>query len=129
VSLSQKGNLAGTLSTHPLQVESIVPAAQNVEKVNVTSLCFLCSYVKMDVFWSKQEVMNDCPVHLFIRPLASLSTRYLVTLFTCQLVNLPSFVNFSAVILTLRVPFLSTTCSPCRKKSILAEVCFDARRA
>jgi len=33
VSLSQKGNLAGTLSTHPLQVESIVPAAQNVEKV------------------------------------------------------------------------------------------------
>ena len=38
--------------------------------------------------------MNDCPVHLFIRPLASLSTRYLVTLFACQLVNLPSFVNF-----------------------------------
>ena len=38
--------------------------------------------------------MNDYPVHLFIRPLASLSTRYLVTLFTCQLVNLPSFVNF-----------------------------------
>jgi len=53
VSLSQKGNLAGTLSTHSLQVESIFPAAQNEEKVNVTSLCFLCSDVKMDVFWSK----------------------------------------------------------------------------
>ena len=36
-------------------------------------------------------------------------------------------VNFSAHILTLWVPFLSTTCSPCRKKSILAEVCFDAK--
>ena len=88
MSLSQKGNLAGTLSTHSLQVESIVPAAQNEEKVNVTSLCFLCFYVKMGIFWSKQEVMNDYPVHLFIRPLAILSTRYLVTLSARQFAKL-----------------------------------------
>ena len=49
----KQGNLAEVLSTPSLQVESIFPAAQNGEKVNVTSLCFLCSYVKMDVFWSK----------------------------------------------------------------------------
>ena len=59
MSLSQKGNLADTLSAHPLQVESIVPAAQNEEKVNVTSLCFLCSYVRMGVFMPKHDKTND----------------------------------------------------------------------
>ena len=49
----KQGNLAEVLSTPSLQVESIFPAAQNEEKVNVTSLCFLSSYVKMGVFWSK----------------------------------------------------------------------------
>ena len=38
-----------------------------------------------------------------------------------------SFVYFSARNLTLSVPFLVAKCPPCRKKSILAEVCFDAK--
>ena len=46
----KQGNLAEVLSTPSLQVESIFPMAHNMEKVRTTSLCFLCSYVKMDVF-------------------------------------------------------------------------------
>ena len=61
----------------------------------------------------------------------SLTTRplpnHLVFLLTWHLTNC-SFVHFSAIFLTRRVPFLSTNCSPCRKKSILAEVCFRAKR-
>jgi len=53
-------------------------------------------------------------------PLANLSTP--------QLVHLPNIVSFSVRNLTLWVPFLSTNCSPCRKKSILAKVCFDAKQ-
>ena len=51
----QKGNLAGTLSTHSLQVESIFPAAQNEEKVNVTSLCFLCFMSKWAYFGQNKK--------------------------------------------------------------------------
>ena len=61
----------------------------------------------------------------------SLTTRplpnHLVFLLTWHLTNC-SFVHFSAIFLTRRVPFLSTNCSPCRKNSILAEVCFKAKR-
>jgi len=38
------------------------------------------------------------------------------------------FVHFSAMFLTLKVPFLSTNRSPCRKKTILAKVGFEAKR-
>ena len=48
--------------------------------------------------------------------------------FTCPLVNPSAFVSFSVRDLTLRVAFLSTNCAPCRKKSILAKVCFDAEK-
>ena len=39
-----------------------------------------------------------------------------------------TFVQFSARNLTQKVPFSSTNSPPCRKKSILAEVCLDAKR-
>ena len=39
-----------------------------------------------------------------------------------------TFVQFSARNLTQKVPFSSTNRPPCRKKSILAEVCLDAKR-
>ena len=62
----------------------------------------------------------------------SLTTRplpnHLVFLLTWHLANCP-FVHFSAIFLTRKVPFLSTNCSPCRKNSILAEVCFKAKRS
>lgn len=58
-----KGNLEGVLSIHSLQVESIFPVAHNEEKVKRTSLCFLCFYVKMDVFRSQYEKMN-----VFVKP-------------------------------------------------------------
>ena len=55
----KQGNLVVVLSTPSLQVESIFPAAQNEENVKRTSLCFLCSYVKMDVFRPQYEGIND----------------------------------------------------------------------
>ena len=55
VVMPQKANLAGELSIHALQAESLFPAAYNEEKVKSTSLCFLCSYVNMGVFMSKHE--------------------------------------------------------------------------
>ena len=61
---------------------------------------------------------------LTARPLPN----HLVFLLTWHLANCP-FVHFSAIILTRRVPILSTNCSPCRKNSILAEVCFKAKRS
>ena len=54
----------------------------------------------------------------------NLSTRQLVNLFSHQL----DFVSFLVKFLTLWVPFLSTSRSPSRKKSILARVYFDAKR-
>jgi len=55
----KKGYLVEALSTPSLQVESIFSVADNVEKVKTTSLCFLCSYVKMGAFRSQYEKMND----------------------------------------------------------------------
>ena len=55
----KKGNLVEALSTPSLQVESIFPMAHNMEKVKTTSLCFLCSYVKMGAIRSQYEKMND----------------------------------------------------------------------
>ena len=46
-----------------LQVESIFPVAHNEEKAKSASLCFLCSYVKMDVVMSKDEKIN-----VFVKP-------------------------------------------------------------
>ena len=115
--MPRKGDLAGELSIHALQVESIFPVAYNEEKVKSTSLCFLCSYVNMGVFMSKHEKKT---INSFTYPL--------VFLLTCPLVNSLTTVNFSVRNLTLKVPFLSTNRSPCRKKSILAKVCFDVKR-
>jgi len=42
--------------------------------------------------------------------------------------NAVRFVLFSAENLTQKVPFFSTNRQPCRKKSILAKVGFDAKR-
>ncbi len=53
------GNLVEALSTPALQVESIFTVAHNEVKVKTTSLCFLCSYVKMDALRSQYEKMND----------------------------------------------------------------------
>ena len=55
----KKGNLVEALSTPSLQVESIFTVAHNMEKVKRTSLCFLCSYVKMGAVRSQYEKMND----------------------------------------------------------------------
>ena len=38
-----------------LPVESICPVAHNEEKAKSTSLCFLCSYVRMNVFMLRHE--------------------------------------------------------------------------
>ena len=54
--------------------------------------------------------------------------RRTINSFTCPLVNSSAIVNFSTRNLTLKVAFLSTNCPPCRKKSILAKVCFGAKR-
>ena len=54
-------------------------------------------------------------------------TYPLVFLLTGPFANTPADVNYSVRNLTLRVPFLSTNGPPCRKKSILAKVCFDAK--
>ena len=54
--------------------------------------------------------------------------RRTINSFTCPLVNPSTFVSFSVTNLTLWVPFLFTNRSPCRKKSILAKVCFDAKK-
>ena len=48
-------DLAGDFSTRSLQVEPPFPVTHNEGKVKRTSLCFLCSYVKMDVIMSKHE--------------------------------------------------------------------------
>ena len=52
---ASKSNLLSVLSTHSLQVESIFPVAPNEEEVKRTSLCFLCSYVRMNVFMLRHE--------------------------------------------------------------------------
>ena len=52
----------------------------------------------------------------------------LVFLQTCPPVNSSTVVIFSVRNLTLWVPFLSTYRQPSRKKSILAQVCFGAKR-
>ena len=41
----------------------LTPSTYNEENVKHTSLCFLCSYVKMDVFMSKDEKIN-----VFVKP-------------------------------------------------------------
>jgi len=52
---ASKSNLVSILSIHSLQVESIFPVAHNEEEVKRTSLCFLCSYVRMNVFMLRHE--------------------------------------------------------------------------
>ena len=40
---------------HSLQVENGLSVAHNEEKVKDVSLCFLCSYVRMNVFMLRHE--------------------------------------------------------------------------
>ena len=52
---ASKSNLVSVLSTHSLQVESVFTVVHNEEKVKRSSLCFLCSYVRMNVFMLRHE--------------------------------------------------------------------------
>ena len=60
--------------------------------------------------------------------LAVVSVRVFRTVAHARVYSAIGFVCFSARNLTLWVPFLFTTRPPCRKKSILAKVCFDVKR-
>ena len=73
-------------------------------------------------------LLHACYLSTGQLPNHSSTSQSLVFLLTWHLANYP-FVHFSAIFLTRRVPFLSTNCSPCRKNSILAEVCFRAKRS
>ena len=73
-------------------------------------------------------LLHACYLSTGQLPNHSSTSQSLVFLLTWHIANC-SFVHFSAIFLTRRVPFLSTNCSPCRKKSILAEVCFKAKRS
>ena len=119
--------------------ERLAPSTDDEEKVKRTSLCLLCSYVKKDLFRSTLKLLSEPPTYVLMskRTYLDHNTKcWTITPFIyplvyssiCQLANLPKSVNFSARILTLWVPFLSTNRPPCRKKTILAKVCFDAKR-
>ena len=102
---------------HSLQVENGLSVAHNEEKVTNVSLCFLCSYVKSgrvyantrekNVFSKPIEHCRACSNIVMARKRTFRGTRKeqstcpLVFLLTCQLVNLPYPVNFSARNLTL----------------------------
>ena len=72
-------------------------------------------------------LLHACYLSTRQLPNRSSTSQSLVFLLTWYIASCP-FVHFSAIFLTRRVPFLSTNCSPCRKNSILAEVCFKAKR-
>ena len=101
--------------------------------------CRACSNIVMArkrAFRGKRKERLTRPLaHSSTRQLVSLSTRQPVYLSTRQLANPPTrqlvnsnIVHFSARNSTSKVPFLSTNHPPCRKKSILAKVCFDVKR-
>ena len=119
--------------------ERLAPSTYDEGKVKRTSLCLLCSYVKKDLFRSTLNLLSEPSTYVLVSKRTYLGhntkcwtitpfTYPLVYPSTRQLANLPKPVNFSAKILTLWVPFLSTNRPPRRKKSILARVCFDAKR-
>ena len=119
--------------------ERLAPSTDDEEKVKRTFLCLLCSYVKKDLFRSTLNLLSEPSTYVLVSKRTYLGhntkcwtitpfTYPLVYPSTRQLANLPKPVNFSAKILTLWVPFLSTNRPPRRKKSILARVCFDAKR-
>ena len=107
-------------------------------------LMFLCQHGriyawtwKMNVFVKPNELCRSysnivmARKRTFIGTAKERLTRSLVHLSSCQPVQPVSTLNivtFSASFLTLWVPFLSTNCPLCRKKSILAKVSFDAKR-
>ena len=102
---------------HSLQVENGLSVAHNEEKVKNVSLCFLCSYVKSgrvyantrekNVSVKPNEQWRACSNIVMARKRTfrgarkEQSTRSLVHLSSCSLVNLPQSVNFSARNLTL----------------------------
>ena len=88
-----KGNLAGVFSIHALQAESIFPVAHNEEKVKRISLCFICSYVEMDVSMLRHEKTHFLrnkkrTINSFTYPLVNLPIRPLANWLTCQLLSL-----------------------------------------
>ena len=119
--------------------ERLAPSTYDEEIVKRTFLCLLCSYVKKDLFRSTLKLLSEPPTYVLIskRTYLGHNTKCwtinpfnypLVYPSTRQFVNLPKPVNFSARILTQWAPFLPTNRPPRRKKSILAKVCFDAKR-
>ena len=78
--------------------ERLAPSTYDEEKVKRTFLCFICSYVKMDVFRSQYEKMNvfvkpdeqcrACSNIVMARKRTFRGTRK--ERFTCSQVHLPS---------------------------------------
>ena len=66
-------------------------------------------------------------VNSLTSPLVNFSTRQLVNLSSCQLVLSLTCPLFSKIFNIMSALF-ATNRSPCRKKSILAKVCFDANK-
>jgi len=123
------------------------------EKVKTTPLCFLCPYVRKRMYLCPNtakviiktflktslqwHIMRKKWRHLPYIPYVLMSKwmylcpntiKWTINSFTCPLANPPIIVNFSVRNLTLKAAFLSTNCPPCRKKSILAKVCFGTKR-
>ena len=106
-------------------------------------LMFLCQHGhvcvktwKVNVFVKPNEQCQACSNIVVARKCTFRETRkeqLTRSLVTCLLINLSTYqlasvCQLSERNLTLWVPFLSTNRAPCRKKSILAKVCFDAKR-
>ena len=73
-------------------------------------------------------VSDGCGLHV-LQPLALavVSVRAFRAVAHARVCGIIVFVQFLVENLTLKQPFLFTNRSPCRKKSILAKVCFDAK--
>ena|GEM_PF-957508 len=52
---TSKSNLVKAFQCMLYRVENIFAVAHNEEKVKTTSLCYLCSYVRMGVFMPKHD--------------------------------------------------------------------------
>ena len=123
------------------------------KKIKTTSLCFLCPYVRKRTYlcpntakviiktclktslqWHKMRKKSRLLLYVSYVLMSEWAyscqntIRRTINSFTCPLVNPSTVVNFSARNLTLKVAFLFTNCPSCRKKTILAKVCFDAKR-
>ena len=87
----------------------------------ISSRWFLCFH---DVVFVSREQHALQPLALVF-----VSVRVLCAVIHTRVRTTTNLVQFSAIILTHRLPFLRTNRPPRRKKSILAKVVFDAKRA